>query len=75
MNCGKNNSASDDPINSLNRACMGHDHCLNMKCPVCVCDREFINKLHQIRGQYPGWPRTFLEAAIVVVPRWHGRKV
>ncbi|MGV0325973.1 hypothetical protein [Corynebacterium confusum] len=73
--CGKNNSGPGEPINSLDRACMGHDHCLNIKRPDCDCDREFVNKLREIRKQYSGWARTYLEAAIVVVPRWHGCKV
>lgn len=73
--CGKNNSGPGNPINSLDRACMGHDHCLNIKRPVCDCDREFVNRLRQIKNQYSGWPRTYLEAAIVVVPKWHGCRV
>lgn len=73
--CGKNNSGPGDPINSLDRACMGHDHCLNIKRPVCDCDRGFVRKLREIRNHYSGWSRTYLEAAIVAVPLWHGCKV
>ena len=73
--CGKNNSGPGHPIDSLDRACMGHDQCLNIRRPVCDCDREFINRLRQIRHQYSAGPRVYLEAAIVVVPRWHGCNV
>lgn len=70
--CGKNNSGPGDPIDELDRACMGHDHCLNISRPTCDCDREFVNRLRQIRGQFSGWSRTYLEAAIIAVPAWHG---
>ncbi|MFD5868955.1 hypothetical protein ACFWGD_10155 [Corynebacterium sp. NPDC060344] len=73
--CGKNNSGPGDPIDELDRACMGHDHCLNINRPTCDCDREFVNRLRQIRGQFSGWSRTYLEAAIIAVPRWHGCRV
>lgn len=73
--CGKNNSGPGDPIDELDRACMGHDHCLNIGRPTCDCDREFVNRLRQIRGQFSGWARTYLEAAIIAVPRWHGCRV
>lgn len=63
--CGKNNSGPGDPIDELDRACMGHDHCLNIGRPTCDCDREFVNRLRQIRGQFSGWARTYLEAAII----------
>lgn len=70
--CGKNNSGPGDPINELDRACMGHDHCLNINRPTCDCDREFVSRLREIRGQFSGWARTYLEAAIIAVPAWHG---
>lgn len=73
--CGKNNSGPGDPIDELDRTCMGHDHCLNIGRPTCDCDREFVNRLRQIRGQFSGWARTYLEAAIIAVPRWHGCRV
>lgn len=73
--CGAKNSGPGEPINSLDRACMGHDHCLNINRPTCDCDREFIDRLRAIRGEYP-WSnqrraRSYLEAAIIAVPTWH----
>lgn len=70
--CGKNNSGPGEPINELDRACMGHDHCLNINRPTCDCDQEFVSRLREIRGQFSGWARTYLEAAIVAVPTWRG---
>ncbi|MDO4686445.1 MAG: hypothetical protein Q4A92_07825 [Corynebacterium sp.] len=74
--CGPKNSGPGEPINSLDRACMGHDHCLNLGRDSCTCDQEFIDKLRSLRGEYPwethGYARTYLEAAIITVPPYHG---
>ncbi|MDO5077293.1 phospholipase A2 family protein [Corynebacterium sp.] len=77
--CGPTNSGPGDPINSLDRACMGHDHCLNVNRDTCTCDQEFVNNLRYLRGEYP-WgvsfegdhARGYLEAAIIGVPLYHG---
>lgn len=73
--CGANNSGPGEPINSLDRACMGHDICLQQGTYVCDCDTRFVNSLRIIRHQYAGWDRTYLEAAIIAVPAWHGCSV
>lgn len=77
--CGPTNSGPGEPINSLDRACMGHDHCLNLGRDTCTCDAEFLTELRRLRSEYP-WgigkeqreARGYLEAAIYLVPKAHG---
>lgn len=73
--CGPTNSGPGEPVNSLERACMGHDHCLNTGQNACDCDAEFTANLKGLRDEYP-WEskateRRYLEAAIVAVPIYH----
>ncbi|MCH6196264.1 hypothetical protein MHT86_01960 [Corynebacterium mastitidis] len=73
--CGKNNSGPGWPINSLDQACKNHDICLSQGGATCDCDHNFVSSLRIIRGQYSGWARAYLEAAIIAVPAWHGCRV
>ncbi|MDO5669575.1 MAG: hypothetical protein Q4G50_06190 [Corynebacterium sp.] len=72
--CGPNQWGPGEPIDSLDRACMNHDICIQQGTAICDCDYRFVQNLRVIRPQYPwGTPgRAYLEAAIVVVPRAHG---
>ncbi len=75
--CGPNNTQSNANIlgrNSLDNACRSHDLCLRYKNdPKCDCDCRFVVRLKQFRAEYPEGTRerTYLEAAIRIVPRWH----
>lgn len=69
--CGAGNSGPGDPQNSADAVCQRHDACIGDasgdRSAMIACDVAFVATMNNIKGEYGGADRTYIEAAIQVI--------
>ena len=69
--CGAGNSGPGAPQNSVDSVCQRHDTCIGDangdRSAMIACDVAFVATMNNIKGEYGGADRTYIEAAIQVI--------